>query len=144
MEENNNPLDSGLHAKAPIDNLQITPVVRNTWREISYWALFLAILGFVSLGFMVISTFLGENRAGLASTVTGLLISGLLVFFPYWFLFNFAQQLRRSLELESTEAAELSFAHLSRFYQFIGILTIIVLGFFLIGGLSVLSLQMNR
>lgn len=144
MEDAHQPLDSGLHAKGPIDILQITPLVRNTWREISYWALFLAVLGFVFLGFIVISTLFGENRAGVASAVTGLLIVGALIFFPYWFLFNFAQQIKKSLETDSTAAAESGFAHLSRFYQFIGILTIIFLGFFLIGGLSILSLQLNR
>lgn len=144
MENENHPLDSGLHAKGPLDNLQITPLVRNTWREISYWALFLAIIGFVCLCFNIIVTLSGGNKAGLASAVTGLVILIPLVFFPYWFLFNFAQQIKRSLDTESTEAAESGFAYLGRFYQFVGILVIIFLGFFLIGALSVLSLQLNR
>lgn len=132
MEGIHQPLDSDLHAKGPTDSLQITPVVRNTWREISYWALFMAILGFAYLGFIVIFTFSVENRGGMASAAASLLIPGVLVFFPNWFLFNFGRQIKQSLELESTEAAESGFAHLSRFYQFSGIVTIIFLTLFLI------------
>ncbi len=141
MEENNQPLDSGLSAAGPLERLQVTPNIKNYWREISNWALFFAILGFMSLGLMVLSTFVGERRGDLVTTMTSLLISGAIIFIPYWFLFQFARQLKQGLETESTEIVDAGFSYLRRFYQFIGILTIIYLGLFIVLLVSFISLQ---
>jgi len=141
MEENNQPLDSGLSAAGPLERLQVTPNIKNYWREISNWALFFAILGFTSLGLMALSTFAGERRGDLAGSVISLLISGAVVFIPYWFLFQFARQLKQGLETESTETVDTGFSYLRRFYQFIGILTIIYLGLLIVLLLTFISLQ---
>lgn len=141
MEENNHPLDSDLTALGPVESLQVTPVVKHYWREISYWALFLAVLGFVSLGLMALLTFTGENQAGLVESLLGLMIVGGIIFLPYWYLFQFARQLKQGLDTESTGSVETSFAYLRRFYQFTGIFTIIFLSLYLIILVSVLSVR---
>lgn len=141
MDENNNPLDSGLSAMGPAETLQVTPNIKNYWQEIANWALFFAILGFISLGFMVISTFYSERETSFEENLFGLLISGAIVIVPYWFLFQFAQQLRKGLQAESTEATEAGFGYLRRFYQFIGVLSIIFLSLYVVALLSVFSMQ---
>jgi hypothetical protein len=141
MEDNNQPLDSGLSAAGPLERLQVTPNIKNYWREISNWALFFAILGFTSLGLMVLSTLAGERRGDLAGSVISLLISGAVVFIPYWFLFQFARQLKQGLETASTEIVDAGFSYLRRFYQFIGILTIIYLVFFIVLLVTYINLQ---
>ncbi len=141
MEENNQPLDSGLSAAGPLERLQVTPNIKNYWREISNWGLFFAILGFTSLGLMVLSTFAGERRGDLAGSVISLLISGAVVFIPYWFLFQFARQLKQGLDTASTETVDAGFSYLRRFYQFIGVLAIIYIGLFIVLLVSFISLQ---
>lgn len=141
MEENTQPLDSDLSALGPQESLQVTPVIMNYWREISYWALFFSVLGFISLGLMVLLTLTGDNREGLAASLLSLMIVGAIIFLPYWYLLQFARQLKQGLETESTETVDAGFAHLRRFYQFIGVFTIIFLSLYLIILVSVLSMR---
>lgn len=143
METDNQPLDSGLSAQGPVDSLQVTPVVKGYWREIAFWALFFAILGFISLFFSAASNFLLAAGDEAKSGLFGQLLFLPVVAIPYWFLFKFAASLRQSLERESTALAETGFVYLRRFYQFVGVLAILFLGLFLLGFFTFIFTDLN-
>ena len=133
MENPNDPLDSSLEAGRPEETLQITPDIRSYWHESSKWSLFFAILGFVYLGIIgILMLASSQGGFGAAGAIVTLLIIGAIVFFPCWYMFKFARLLKQGIDDDSTRQAEESFSNLRRFYQFIGILTIVFLSFYAI------------
>lgn len=110
------------------------------------WAHFLAIVGFVMIGIMVLmGLFIGtvfsafipeEDSLGLVSqgglTIMYLIIA-LLYFFPTLYLFRFAKRTRTALETENSELLTGGLEQLKSCFKFLGILMIVVLCFYAIG-----------
>jgi uncharacterized membrane protein len=125
--------------------------------ETARWAKFLSIVGFVMCGIMIIvaifagtimATFsrFGNNDAlGTSMGYSGVLISGvyivlaLLCFFPYLFLFNFSVKMQSALRNNDQTNLNISFSNLKSCFKFVGILTIVILSFYLLGTIVVVS-----
>lgn len=118
--------------------------------EIRKWANFLSILGFIGIGLMVIfSIFAGTMMSAMSGMAGNVPFPGfvtfiyillaLLYFFPILYLYRFAANLKTALAARETVALEKSFEYLKSHYKYIGILAIIMLGFYalaLIGGIT--------
>lgn len=113
------------------------------------WSRFLSILGFIGIGFMVIGAFtvgfFVNNSAsafgGGQSAMSGIpsflftvlyLIFAAIYFFPVYFLFKFSSNAIKAVNNNAQSQMEESLHNLKRHYQFIGILTIIVLSIYLL------------
>lgn len=108
--------------------------------EISKWANFLAILGFVGIGLMVLG--------GLVAIVAGTSIPGAsgqlglvgiiylamvaIYFFPTLYLYRFAQKMKIAMNNSSQENLDLGFENLKAFFKFIGIFTIVILSLYVL------------
>ena len=84
------------------------------------------------------------GNGGIFAGVFMLLIAGGLIFVPVWLIFQFSQNLKKGLETESIEALGLSFTSLRRLYQFAGILMIVILAFYAIMFLFMLTFMAGR
>ncbi|HNM27693.1 MAG TPA: hypothetical protein PKL15_19760, partial [Saprospiraceae bacterium] len=124
----------------PAESLAVTPTLRKYWSEISKWALFFAILGFIYLLFLLIIVVL-SSQTGILGLSFVFVIVGTLVFFPTWFTFQFSQRLKRALAIDSNSDLDEGFENLKRFYMFVGVLMIIILSLYLIAFLTVFSLS---
>ncbi len=115
--------------------------------ESARWARFLAILGFVMCGLLVlVGLFMGSFFAGRMSSMNmggssmfsgGLftfiyILIALLYFFPCLYLFHFGSKMRTALRNNDQEILLESFRNLKSCFKFYGILAIIVLGFYAI------------
>ncbi|HTQ65726.1 MAG TPA: DUF5362 family protein [Puia sp.] len=115
--------------------------------EAARWAKFLAILGFIFCGLIVlVAVFAGSyiassfNRFGTEglTLVSGAFVSflyiliALLYFFPCLFLFRFASKMQVALRTNDQELLNTSFRNLRGFYRFLGILTIVVLSIYVL------------
>jgi len=132
--------------------LGIDPIAKAHLAETAKWARFLAILGFVLMGLIVLLTifagaFLATLSGGFrANDANGPAITGLaagfqffflilmvaLYFFPCLFLFHFANKMKLALAANDQETLNASFQNLKKFFRFIGIMTLIVLAFYAI------------
>jgi hypothetical protein len=112
-------------------------------KEASPWIRFVAILGFIGCGFIVLF--------GLIFAITGSLLfsslggdfddfpawvfaitfipMGVLLFFPAYFTYNFGNKIRNYQFTNSTEDLELAFKNNKSLWKFYGILCIINLAF---------------
>lgn len=116
--------------------------------EAARWARFLAIVGFVFLGFLIIagiafsSAFSRLGRVtepALPSTAYGIgyglgtalvyLAMALIYLFPLLYLLRFANAARTALASNDQELLMQCFLNLKRFLRYAGILTIVGLGF---------------
>lgn len=121
--------------------------------EAARWARFLAIIGFIGCGIIVlVGLFFGSiigtlsSRYGGASpyedmTAPGLgavmavyyIVIALVYFFPCLFLFRFSTRMKLALATNEQETLNNSFQNLKATFRFLGIVTIIILCFALLG-----------
>lgn len=125
--------------------LQVDQEVSGFLSETAKWAKFIAIVGFVMTGLLVIfSLFAGSimtyysnamGGAGMPSMMGGFLtviylLMALLFFFPYLYLYNFASKMQVALRSSDQETLSKSFANLKSCFKFVGIVTIVCLAFY--------------
>ena len=129
--------------------------MRSYLQETAKWTYFLSILGFIFLGLMVLGSLvvgmmfgsmtreLGYGNSG--GLITLLYLGGaLLYFFPVLYLFKFSTKAQTALRSGNEGELTDAFQNLKSHYKFVGILTIVLLGFyllfFLFGGLGALMM----
>lgn len=143
---------------SPLISLGIDSVSRDHLTEASRWARFLAIVGFVICGLVVIigifaksifSSMLGQmgeselqgmDMNGIGSILAVLYIGiALLYFFPCLFLFRFANYMKAALISGEQETINKSFQNLKKMFRFVGILTIFVICLYTLGLLMTIA-----
>lgn len=147
MENFDQPLDVGMTASGPDDSgLNITPEIRQYWREIANWALFFAVLMFIFYGFIALAGLLFATQGGGTSIFSGIFVVGIytvIIFMPGWYYYKFSSQAKRAMNMDDTTLLDSAFANLHRFYRYVGILTIVLLSlyalFFLVFGAALLG-----
>lgn len=112
------------------------------------WSMFFSILGFIWLG--LIAVFIigfsiipfnlpGRNTMGVESlamvpVIIMLIVMGVLYFFPIIYLYKFAKYSKTAINDLDSESADLAFLYLKKNFQFMGILTIVVLALYILMG----------
>lgn len=118
--------------------------------EAAKWARFLAIIGFIMCGLIVIFSFFigalfsgmsrydryGDSQAfgsgfGMLMTIIYLAI-GVLYFFPCLFLLRFANHMLTALNMNEQHTLNRSFQNLKIMFRYVGILTIIVISLYIL------------
>ena len=125
--------------------------------ETARWAKFLSIVGFIMCGLMIIlALFAGslmatltrlrsddalQGIAGMGGAFVSLIyiVIALLYFFPCLYLFNFAGKMQTALRNNDQTSLNASFGQLKSCFKFVGILTIIVLSFYILVAIVVIS-----
>ena len=125
-------------------------------KETAKWTNFLAIMGFIGIGLLVIiALFVGTIFSALpegtnpysdigAGVLTFIyLLMAALYYFPVMYLYRFANKMKVALGRNDGENLTAAFMNLKSHYKFVGILTIVMLGLYalliilaLIGGLA--------
>ena len=131
----------------PTPALHVDTTGRFFLQQTAKWAKFLAIVGFVMCGFMVIAAFaIGSVIGGVMSmgaeempgmgmigggmfTVIYLLIA-VLLFFPNMYLLNFANKMQAALASDDQPTITESFRFLRAYYRYIGIFIIVMICFY--------------
>ncbi len=112
----------------------------------SKWARYLAILGFIGLGFSIFIGFIMMLFMGSAAgpgrypdifeLISGGLIGAIYLimaavyFFPVLYLYRFADNLKKALIYNDQEKLRSAFSFLRKHYRFIGIMTIAIFGLY--------------
>jgi magnesium-transporting ATPase (P-type) len=143
-----------------MENLQENSKIEISQESLGYlntsrkWTMFFAILGFVFIGlFLLFSLFAGSLITGFTSGASGMegfedmgaaggIASGIMMvtaiafavvyFFPMFFLFRFSRHMSNAIKnLDATEM-QLAFKNHKLYWQYLGILVIIILIVYLI------------
>lgn len=115
--------------------LQVTPVAQDFLRTAAGWAMFLAIMGFIMLGFSLLGclamfvTGAAGSSAGIPFPATTFGVVGLaftvLGAFPVVHLFRFSTRVKRAISEVNTQLLTDSFNSLKQHYLFVGIYLIL-------------------
>lgn len=122
--------------------LNVTAQSRDFLLYASKWANFLAILGFIGLGLMVLGGVLAIVVGSSFGRIAGpfqfgflgliYLIMAALYFFPTMYLFKFASKMKNALAKSNQDDLDLGFENLKSFFKFIGMFTIILIGLYVL------------
>ncbi len=125
------------------NNLHINKNVKGYLLETAKWGQFLAIMDYIFVGLMVIIAFVfilaskyfpGLNTNGSFTLGFGalyLLLSGLYMI-PVTYLYRFSTQVKHGLINQDEINVEESFKNLKSLFKFSGILTIVLIGIYLL------------
>jgi len=141
MEENQGQLFS----------LTIDPLIKSHLSETARWGKFLAILGFILCGLVVIlGVFFGTIFGTLISRAEGTynstinsgtfgammaviyIILAVIYFFPCLFLYRFSTKMKTALNGNEQTDLTLAFQNLKSLFRYIGVITVIILSLYLI------------
>jgi len=141
----NDVLDS---SSSGSDDLVVSGEIRGFLGETARWAKFIAIVAFVMLGLALLFVVLGGSAFGMLAAMEGMPIGGggaiggffiviyLLViaiyFFPVLYLYRFAVNTQRALQIDDQGYLRTAFENLKSHYKFIGILMAIFVGLYAI------------
>ncbi len=125
--------------------MQLSDQAKKYLLETSKWANFIAIVGFIAIGLLIIMSFsIGTILASLPEGSLGglspkffsffYLIAAGIYFIPVFFLFQFAQKTKQALMQDDHNLLTFGLKKLKSHYRFIGILFIVLIAlyFFLI------------
>lgn len=126
--------------------------------EMARWAKFLSIVGFILCGLFVMGAVLAASMTsgwysypnsgnlirqtvGYSSLLVSLLyiVISLLYFFPLLYLYNFSTKMQAALRNNDQQNLNTSLDNLRSCFKFVGILTIIILSFFVLITIIVVS-----
>ncbi|GET23809.1 DUF5362 family protein [Prolixibacter sp. NT017] len=132
-----------------IENKGIT-LSDDALRQISQtakWAQFLAIIGFVLTALIVVAGLFMGSFMSIFKEMSGntqmphmpfavlsvvYVIMGGVYFIPSWFLYKFSTETRKALFGNDEEILTQAFANLRRTFKFLGIMTIIIVGLYVL------------
>lgn len=135
----NNPLTE-------VEELTLTNTAKYFLKEIAGWSKFLAILGFIFIGIMVVFSFFAGtifHRFPQAQiqvipfdfryfiTIV-YLVFALIYFFPVLYLFKFSTKMKLALQNKDNDILEKAFENLKSHYKFIGVFTIITISLYVL------------
>ena len=126
------------------ENLVIDWRSKEFLKETAKWTKFLAILGFVGIGLMVLGSLVmlfapsslmsnGDFPFGGKIFIMLLYLAfAVLYYFPISYLYQFSENTKKAIENNDNNAIRDAFEFLKSHYKFMGILTIILLAFYAI------------
>lgn len=144
-------MENNYYENQSTQNLVITEVVKDYLLETAKWAKFIAIIGFIGIGFMILfALFFGTlmGALGAATTFSGesgvpLFMGGfftvfyiliiLLYFFPIKYLYDFSTKVKNAIQINDQQLFTEAILKLKAHYKYIGILMMVVLGLYAIG-----------
>ncbi len=115
--------------------------------ETAKWAKFLAIMGFIFCGIIIIVAFfagtifsgsMADSRFSAFGALGGVgiaaiyIVLGLIYFFPCLYLFNFASKMQAALRIRDQDILDESFKNIKSCFKFMGIFTIVLLSFYVL------------
>jgi len=123
-------------------SLKINSTAEKYLTEIRKWAHFLAIVGFVFTGLMIIASVvvalvlanLTLDQSAFPFPMTYLsgvyFVMAIVYFFPVYYLYQFSIKMKYALQKKADDILESSFSFLKSHYKFLGILTIVMLALY--------------
>ena len=130
------------------EKLSLNDLAIEALRESAKWCMFLAIVGFIGIGFMILAggfmmvamstiannpAFGGVPLGGLKAYI-GLIyiVIAALYFFPIYYLYKYATGTKRALESSNSDVLSDALVNLKSHHKFLGITTIVVISLYIV------------
>lgn len=145
MEQTSDVLDNSAGSS---ENICLSPNAITFLTETRKWVNFLSILGFIGVALMALMGLFAGSLFSFFASQMGSPVAGfpgflglvyvfmaIIYFFPILYLYKFAAKLKLALKNHDNSALESAFQNLKSHYKFVGIVAIIMIGFYVVGAL---------
>ncbi len=127
--------------------LQLNQTAVQYLKESAKWSLFLAIMGFIGIGFMIIaaismgtlmSSGLGSSpgmgaMAGMGGIFSGVyIVMALLYFFPIYYLYKYATDMKNALNSRNNDMLTGALGYLKSHHKFLGVSMIVIISLYIL------------
>lgn len=132
------------------NKLSLNDLAIDALRESAKWCMFLAIIGFIGIGFMILAglvmsaamSALPDNPAfggamgplGSIKAYMGIMyvVIAALYFFPIYYLYKYAVGTKRALQSSNSDVLTDALVNLKSHHKFLGITTIVVISLYIV------------
>ena len=129
------------------NDLSLNSISQDNLFTAAKWAKFLAIIGFIFCGLMIVGGFaMSAYLSNYSSSTYGYkafpfnpaflsifyIILSIILFFPCLFLLKFSNKMQEAIKTSSQDSLDNSFMNLKSLFKFYGIMTIVILSFYAI------------
>ncbi len=123
-------------------HMEVDEIAKSHMLEMGRWGKFLAIVGFIMIGLMIIGGLFASVAmsalapSGLLGGISGMgmffmyLIAAAIMFYPMLALFKYASNIKPALHTLNKEQFNRAFANLKSMFKYWGIITIIILSLY--------------
>ena len=131
------------------NRLELNELAINSLQTSAKWSSFLAIIGFIGLGFMLLAALLVGSvfsampqEMGLEANPMGgvlkylplfYILIAVIYFFPVYYLYKYASEMNKAINLRNSESVAEALSYLKSHHKFLGIMTIVVISLYIIG-----------
>jgi len=137
------------------NDLLINNISQDNLNSAAKWGKFLAIVGFVFIGLMILAGIVVQTMAPTLSSYgygnpmfkyVGIiyLFFGIILFFPCLYLLKFSNKIQEALRTSNQESMDIAFINLKAMFKFYGIVTIVILCFYALAFLFGIGASMMR
>ncbi|WP_294296170.1 DUF5362 family protein [uncultured Chryseobacterium sp.] len=134
------------------EELRIDATAKSFLDEAAKWTTFLSILGYIGIGFMVLAAFvlfavgssinMGPMSGGSWIGIFYLALAA-FYFIPINLLYKFSSNMKTALRSNNQTSLVKAFEYLKSHYKFIGILTIVLIGIYILAVVGIILTGMN-
>ncbi|MEG2078977.1 DUF5362 family protein [Chryseobacterium sp.] len=138
-----------METKSPFDQfdeLRVDSAAKSFLVEAAKWTSFLAILGYIGIALMVVAALfmmtMGASMSSASSSLAPLgggmfigviyLVFALLYFLPINYLYKFSSNMKHAISTNNQASLTSAFEYLKSHYKFIGIITLVVIGLYIL------------
>ncbi len=131
------------------NNLSLNEQAVDALRESAKWSTFLAVLGFIGIGFMVLAALFMSSVASLVpdnnpygsaspfGAMKGFIsifyaIMAAIYFLPIYYLFKYASEMKNALMARNSEMVSNALVYLKSHHKFLGIMMIVLISLYII------------
>jgi O-antigen ligase len=137
-------------------NLHLNEQAVEGLRESAKWSTFLAILGFVGIGFMLLaSIFAGLAMSAIPDDPYGAgmnpfggimgflpliyIVMAVVYFFPVLYLYKYAKGMKEALNFENSDTLSEACVQLGKHHKFLGIMVIVLISLYIISVIGMVA-----
>jgi hypothetical protein len=135
------------HSEFDSFELQVNETAVEYLRSSAKWSQFLAIMGYIGIGLMVLAALaifisgaaLGSSMGsfGMFGAIQGILsgvyiVVALFYFFPVYYLYKYATDMKNALNERNNDLLTSSFGYLKSHHKFLGISVLVILSLYLL------------
>jgi hypothetical protein len=129
------------------NGMQLEEVAKDYLRESAKWSMFLAILGFIGIGFLALLAIIMTSVMSMAPEIPGpygaikgfisiiYLVFAIIYLFPIYYLYKYADSTKKALNSGNTQLLTKAFSNLKSHHKFLGIASIIIIALYIIGAI---------
>jgi uncharacterized membrane protein len=127
--------------------MQLQTAALDYLRESAKWSMFLAILGFIGIGFLALAAIIMTSVMSMMPETPGpfgaikgfisiiYLVFAVIYLFPIYYLYKYADSTKKALNSGNSELLTNAFCNLKSHHKFLGIASIIIIALYIIAAI---------